>query len=51
MSIQRVAALLLLFSVAASVASVQKTETIAFPGAEGYGLQFSEVNDIVMRYI
>ena len=37
MSIQRMAALLLLFSVATSIASGQETDTIAFPGAEGAG--------------
>ena len=37
MSIQGIAALVLLFSVATGIASVQDTETIAFPGAEGYG--------------
>ena len=38
MSIQRIAVLLLLFYVAIGIASGQEnTETIAFPGAEGYG--------------
>jgi hypothetical protein len=37
MSIQRIAPLLLLFSVATVNASGQDTGTIAFPGAEGYG--------------
>jgi len=38
MSIQRIAVLLLLCSVVSSIASGQEnTETIAFPGAEGYG--------------
>ena len=37
MSIQRIAPLLLLFSVATGIASGQDTDTIAFPGAEGAG--------------
>jgi pectate lyase len=37
MSIQRIAALLLLFSLATGIASGQDTDTIAFPGAEGAG--------------
>ena len=37
MSIQHIAVWLLLFSVASGIASGQDTETIAFPGAEGYG--------------